>query len=109
MRENNRGKLLKNDRFRAQLDEGGREALWGVIDGLVFAADLEQKRHHLCDQHHKLVFQEPSTEEDELEEDEKLIEYCPVCGLDSQRRNASGYGGYSIGQQHEERAVWISK
>lgn len=56
LRENNMGKLLKNDRFRAQLDAGGKESLWQQLDELVFAADLEERRFALCHAHEHAIF-----------------------------------------------------
>jgi hypothetical protein len=62
LREKNLGKLLSNNRFRAQLDSGGKEALWQQLDELsskVFIADKKEKSYRLCPAHAERVFEEP--------------------------------------------------
>lgn len=76
MREDNLGTLLEHDRFRKKLQSGGTEALWEVIDGLVFAAGMKKKRHHLCDHHMRQVFLEPS-------HGSKAVDACPFCVQDT--------------------------
>lgn len=58
MRRDNLDKLIRNDRYRAQLDSGGKEAIWQQLDELIFAADLVKKRYHLCTIHRGSVYQE---------------------------------------------------
>lgn len=72
MRKNNFGKLLKNERYRAKLDSGGKEMLWQVVDELAFAARLKRKRYFLCDSHAKRVFPEPRA-------DQQPEEPCNLC------------------------------
>lgn len=99
LRKDNLGILLKNDRFRAQLDDGGKETLWQVLDDLVFAADLVKKRYHLCETHKKDVFQEPS-----LGVNEKTTTRCTCCFI----HGYYGHRGFS-GGQIQERTAWIPK
>jgi hypothetical protein len=56
LRKDNIGILLKDDRYRAQLDSSGKEAVWQQLDELVFAADLVKKRYHLCNTHTIQIF-----------------------------------------------------
>jgi hypothetical protein len=72
LRKNNLGVLLKNERFRSQLDSGGKEMLWQVLDDLVFAADLKKKCHHLCIDHKDVVFQDVGM-------DGPVVAHCEVC------------------------------
>jgi hypothetical protein len=97
LRKDHLVKLLKNDRFRAQLDNGGKESLWQILDELIFAADLKEKRHHLCSTHEKRVFQEPSA-------DKNLRAHCEFC-------RAQCTGGYNYSQLNERsgRQVWALK
>ena len=60
LRRKNHSKLLRNTRFREDLDLRGKEGLWELIDELAFTTELKEKRYHLCDSHEKKVFQEPS-------------------------------------------------
>lgn len=101
LRKENIGKLLKNDRFRAQLDQSGKEAMWQQIDELIFAADLATKRYHLCFSHTKYVFQEPS-----LGANEMTTPPCRICDL----RNSHGQKFFSLNaEQQLEGAAWVPK
>jgi hypothetical protein len=62
LREKHLRKLLGNQRFRAQLDSRGKDAIWKQIDELtskVFWADLTEKSYFLCEQHKAGIFQHP--------------------------------------------------
>jgi hypothetical protein len=97
LRKDNIGILLKNDRYRAQLDKGGKEAVWQQLDELIFAAVLKKKRYYLCDTHCQSMFQEPS-----IGADEETTDWCTVCKCSSR--------GYSYGsEQHLERTAWLPK
>jgi hypothetical protein len=51
--------LLSNDRFRAQLDSGGKEALWQQLDELtskLMRTDIVEKGHYLCATHEATIF-----------------------------------------------------
>jgi hypothetical protein len=74
MRKDNLGKLLKNDRFRARLDNGGKKMLWQVLDDLIFAADLNKKWHHLCISCKDVVFRDVGV-------DGPRKAFCGVCDL----------------------------
>lgn len=56
LRKDNLGILLTNDRYRAQIDSGGKEAIWQQLEDLIFAADLEEKGYYLCSDHFETVF-----------------------------------------------------
>lgn len=101
MRKDNLGILLSNDRFRARLDNGGKEAIWQQLDELAFAADLEKKRCYLCSDHLHTVFCEPAPSTDQ----ETAKEHCAVC--EAQVR----YDGYYYGTptRYEERTAWLPK
>jgi len=63
LREKHLIALLSNDRFRAQLDLGGKEALWQQLDELTGKGGFkgkEEKCHTLCPLHAKKVFQAPA-------------------------------------------------
>lgn len=72
IRKKHYSKLLKNDRFRAKLGSGDQDALWQVIDELVFAADLKEKCYHLCRAHEGKLFHEPG-------EDKGKMALCNFC------------------------------
>lgn len=72
MRNNNFGKLLQNERYRAKLDSGGKETLWQVVDELAFATRLKRKRYFLCESHTKRLFPEPRA-------DQQPQETCTFC------------------------------
>jgi hypothetical protein len=62
LREKHLRKLLGNQRFRAQLDSRGKDALWKEIDRLtsrVFWADMTEKSYVLCEQHKANIFRDP--------------------------------------------------
>lgn len=62
LREKHLRKLLGNQRFRAQLDSRGKDALWKEIDRLtsrVFWADMTEKSYVLCEQHKANIFRGP--------------------------------------------------
>ena len=101
LRKNNLGILLKNARYRAQLDSGGKEAMWQQLDELLFAADLEEKRYFLCSDHFETVFHEP-----DLSADEETEEHCcAVCEV----RVLDGAGYFSTPPRHQERSAWLPK
>ena len=102
LRKDNIGSLLKNDRFRAQLDASGKEAVWQQLDELIFAADLVKKRYFVCKPHASEMFQEPS-----IGADEKTQGYCTICQART-RNSGYGYGHSSSGQCHE-RTAWLPK
>jgi hypothetical protein len=63
LREKHLRKLLGNQRFRAQLDSRGKDALWKKIDRLtsrVFWADMTEKSYVLCEQHKANIFRTQS-------------------------------------------------
>ena len=101
LRKNNLGILLKNDRFRARLDSGGKGAIWQQLDELAFAADLEKKRYYLCSDHFHTVFCEPAPSTDE----ETAEEHCAVC--EAQVRHDGYY--YGTPTRYEERTAWLPK
>jgi len=102
LRKDNIGRLLKNDRFRAKLDSGGKEAIWQQLDELVFAADLVKKSYFVCPSHTSDIFHEPS-----IDANEETMGYCTIC--QAQSRNDYGHYGDGDSGQHRERTVWISK
>jgi hypothetical protein len=60
LRKDNLANLLKNDRFRAQLESGDKKTMWKVLDDLAFAAELKEVHHHFCFAHEGALFAEPS-------------------------------------------------
>lgn len=102
LRKDNIGSLLKNDRFRAQIDSGGKDAVWQQLDELIFAADLVKKRYFLCTSHVSSMFHEPS-----IGADEKTQDQCAICQAQCNNYNY-GYGHGSSGQ-YRERTAWLSK
>lgn len=107
LRKDNIGILLKNDRFRAQLDSGGKEAVWQQLDELVFAADLVKKRYFVCATHVLNMFYEPS-----IGADGKTQGPCAICQAQNRGNSygggfSGGYGGSSV--QQKERTAWLSK
>lgn len=100
MRGENLQKLLKNDRFRANLESGGTAALWQVIDDLSFAAGLKERRHHLCASHETQVFLPPRG-------DKSGVGLCPLCQAQTSQFNRSSYADYSGGAFQSGRAAWI--
>lgn len=75
LREKHLGKLLGNDRFRAQLDDGGKEALWQQLNELttkLFFTDKEEKCYALCQQHTASVLQGP------VKTGKALCSYCAL-------------------------------
>lgn len=74
LRKDNLGILLKNDRYRAQLESGGKEAMWQQLEELLFAADLEKKGYRLCSDHFETVFHERG-----FGVEEETEEHCAVC------------------------------
>jgi hypothetical protein len=98
LREKNLIKLLSNDRFRAQLDSGGKEALWEQLDELtakVFSVNTEEKSYSLCPGHTQNLFQRPT-------KDGKAACFC--CNL------VRAQGWSQSGPQNQAvRKAWIEK
>ena len=63
LRKEHIGKLLSHDRFRAQLDSGGVDALWQQLDELnsQMLARTE-KTYQLCPDHTQRLFRRPIPE-----------------------------------------------
>lgn len=107
LRKDNIGILLKNDRFRTQVDSGGKEAVWQQLNDLIFAADLVKKRYFLCVSHVPHMFHEPSNGADG-----KTQGPCAICQAQNRGNSYGGgfsgaYGGSSV--QQKERTAWLSK
>ena len=100
LRKKNLSKLLSNDRFRAQLDSGGKEALWKQLDELNsegFALGKEEKSYTLCSTHGQDIFQEPSKD--------GASGLCFCCTL--MYRNRVSYVQTQI--QHAAHRAWVTK
>jgi hypothetical protein len=100
LREKNLGILLSNDRFRAQLDSGGKEALWQQLDELtskVFIADKKEKSYRLCPAHAKRVFEEP------------IEDNCGTCTCCLIQQDVYGQGGRRVINhiKFDTRKAWI--
>lgn len=100
LRENHVSRLLKHDRYRAQLDSGGKDALWQQLDELsstVLSTDRVEKSHTLCQQHGMNVFQETAKNGKAL---------CWCCN----QFKLAGIGGYSYTNTGQvARKAWIEK
>jgi hypothetical protein len=102
LREKHLITLLGNDRFRAQLDSGGKEALWQQLDELTANGGFkgkEEKSFTLCHHHQQTVFQ--------VELVAKEVKgYCTCCVIG---RN-HGYNNYNCTSvQHVAKRVWLDE
>jgi len=88
--------LLGNDRFRAQLDSGGKEALWQQLDELIANGVVKGKRERsyiLCPEHSQDVFRGPLVAKD-------ATGICSFCDSMSRYRYLS---------QQPAQKVWMDK
>lgn len=102
LREKHLITLLGNDRFRAQLDSGGKEALWQQLDELTANGGFkgkEEKSFTLCHQHQQTVFQGQLGAKE-------VKGYCTCCYI---ARNY-GYNGYHYTSvQQVAKRVWMDE
>jgi len=104
LREKHLIALLGNDRFRAQLDSGGKEALWQQLDELTTSGPIkgkEEKSFTLCPDHLQAVFKRPQAAQN-------VKGVCTYC--DSWKHACDyGHSHNHNNKQQEVRSAWISK
>lgn len=99
LRKKHLSNLLRNDRFRAQLDSGGKVAMWKQLDELNskdLVTDKEEKSYSLCSQYEREVFKEAAKDEGKA--------HCPLC----LKLWNSGIVALHTGQ-HTIHKAWIKK
>jgi hypothetical protein len=92
LRQKNLGQLLSNESFRAQLDNGGKDALWQQLDELssmFLGEDIAQKWYTLCPQHTQDAFHGP-------------VDGKGHCKMHNDRYNCTG-------GKHEAHEAWVKK
>jgi hypothetical protein len=118
LREKHLIELLANQRFRAQLDSGGKEAIWQQLDELTSrfpATSKEEKFYTLCPDNTHSVFQETTEGSDRR---------CTCCAISQDCGCGDSYGGvynrcrggskkvrgsFQVGVGLEVRKAWIEK
>ena len=103
LREKHLITLLGNDRFRAQLDSGGKEALWEQLDELTANGVVKgkaEKSFTLCPQHLQVVLQGQLVAKE-------VKGYCTCCT--AVRYNGYNSNDYIYYDQHVAKRVWVDK